>query len=158
MFCRIYKICVRIREKVLHLCSGKGKVIRSFPVICGRNSKEGTKQCEGDQRTPRGNYYICTINEKSQFTLFFGLSYPNPEDAARGLKENLISDEEYKEIITSWKNRQRPPWNTPLGGEIGIHGGGINRDGTQGCIGMKDEDILELKHCLKKGTNVEIIY
>ena len=62
------------------------------------------------------------------------------------------------DIIHANEKRIRPPWNTPLGGEIGIHGGGINRDGTRGCIGMRDEDVIELGEYVGIGDVVVIEY
>lgn len=137
-------ISVDIVGKTLSLTGRDGSVTAVYPVIAGRNSHEGSKEKEGDQRTPRGTYYICTINEKSQFTLFFGISYPGPEDARKALNENRISEEQYGDIIAACSENRRPLWNTALGGQVGIHGGGIDRDGTRGCIGMKDDDVREL--------------
>ncbi len=49
-----------------------------------------------------------------------------------------------------------PPWHTPLGGEIGIHGGGTKYDWTYGCIAMSDEDIYRAKEYIRLGTCVNI--
>jgi len=163
------RIEVFIRDKVLKVLQRGGSLqgiqgeygadwaeAERFPIICGRNSFEGTKMREGDQRTPRGEYYICYINDKSKFTLFFGLSYPNKEDAQRGLEANLIDEKDFGRISSAIDKKERPPWNTPLGGEVGIHGGGIDRDGTRGCIALKDEDVLILgKYINKKNTDKE---
>lgn len=131
-------------------------VLASYPVIIGRNSHQGPKEQEGDQRTPKGSYYICTINYESSFTLFFGISYPNRIDAEKARSKGLISIDQYNEIIKAQNNKIRPPWNTPLGGEVGIHGGGICRDGTRGCIGMKDEDVLSLEKFISLGMTIDI--
>lgn len=130
---------------------------KTYPVITGRNSHLGTKEREGDQRTPRGDYYICTINEQSQFTLFFGISYPDVKDALWGFENEIITQEQKEKILRASALKERPPWDTPLGGEVGIHGGGIDRDGTRGCIGMRDEDVLDLKQFIKTGMPVGII-
>ncbi len=61
-------------------------------------------------------------------TLFIGISYPSIEDAERGLKQVLINRRQYDAIVKEIRNRKRPPWNTPLGGEIGLHGGGTHSD------------------------------
>lgn len=119
-------------------------------------SPEGNKLRDGDGRTPEGGYYICTKNPKSRFTLFLGLSYPNQDDAARGLAEGLISKEEFEQIYTAIENRRRPPWETALGGKIGIHGMGTSRDWTAGCVAMEDEDIKWLWDQTEIGDAVEI--
>ena len=118
---------------------------------------DGPKQREGDRRTPEGNYYICYRNNESRFHLFMGLSYPNDHDARTGLEEGLISREKCQEIAEAVSTKARPDWYTPLGGEVGIHGGGINRKGTLGCIALENEDIEELWAATTHGTSVEIV-
>jgi len=118
----------------------------------------GTKEREGDQRTPSGKYYVCAINEESRFKLFFGISYPGNIDAENAFKKGIINKEHRVSIFKSISEKRRPPWDTPMGGEIGIHGGGIDRDGTRGCIGMKNGDILELGKYVEMGTVVEIFW
>ncbi len=152
----MYEISISLRKKILYVIDFLGGVVEKFPIITGRKSLEGAKGKEGDERTPRGMYYVCTVNEKSKFTLFFGISYPNKLDALWGLERGVITKEEYSSILDAIERRVRPPWDTPLGGEIGIHGGGIDRDGTRGCIGMKDEDVLMLKRYIGYGSNVYI--
>ena len=114
--------------------------LRSFQISLGFSPK-GNKIMDGDGRTPEGNYYICTKNPYSKFTLFLGISYPNATDAERGYSDGLISKEEYDLIIHSVKEKKRPPWETALGGKIGIHGMGASADWTAGCIAMENEDI-----------------
>lgn len=153
-----YKILINIMKGRLRVVDESGISVAVFPVICGRHSSRGKKRFEGDQRTPRGSYYVCTINPESKFTLFFGISYPNLKDAREALDRREISFEQFEKIKEAVEKNLRPPWNTPLGGEIGIHGGGIDRDGTRGCIGMRDEDVLKLKQYVVRGTPVEIEY
>ncbi|MCE1247062.1 MAG: L,D-transpeptidase [Firmicutes bacterium] len=150
------RIVVSMKRNRLTLLGADGKKIKEFPIIYGRNSAEGTKEIEGDQKTPRGKYYICYINEQSQFTLFFGLSYPGNIDGVKGYAKGLVNLDELTEIFLTNRLKQKPPWYTKLGGEIGIHGGGIDRDGTRGCIAMKDEDVIELGSHIFKGMEVEI--
>ena len=149
------KIVIDIALKQLTVYNSRS-VLKTYPVITGRNSHLGHKEKEGDQRTPRGDYYVCTINEKSKFTLFFGLSYPNTEDAKGAFLRGVIDEKQRDGIISAITKEARPPWNTPMGGEIGIHGGGIGRDGTRGCIGMRDEDVLDLRRFVEMGMTVEI--
>ena len=105
---------------------------------------EGPKNREGDGRTPEGEYYICTKNLKSKFTLFLGISYPNAEDALRGFERGIINKEELENIKLAIAERRRPDWDTQLGGQIGIHGKGNSFDWTAGCIALNDEDIMAL--------------
>ncbi len=45
----------------------------------------------------------------------------------------------------------QPPWDTPLGGEIGLHGGGAGTDWTLGCIALDNEAIEDLWDTLRLG-------
>lgn len=133
----------------------KDRIIATYKIGLGFSPK-GHKIREGDGRTPEGEYYICTKNHKSRFTLFLGLSYPNIEDAERGLKDGLIDEESHKAIKASIDARKRPDWSTLLGGQIGIHGKGSQFDWTAGCVSLEDEDIKELWDNVELGTSVEI--
>lgn len=119
-----------------------GRVIGTWEAKIGRESASGDKTQEGDEITPSGSFYICTKNDKSQYYLALGLSYPAIDDAERGLKEGLINQDQYDAIVKANKAGEKPPWDTPLGGAIEIHGS--QGGGTAGCIAMTDEvmDIL----------------
>jgi murein L,D-transpeptidase YafK len=95
-------------------------------------------------------------NPKSQYYLSLGLSYPNIQDAERGLREGLISREQYDRIAEAIREGRRPPWHTPLGGEIFIHGDGSKKDWTLGCIALHNNDIRELYDVVPVGTPVLI--
>ncbi len=136
-YIRIYK-----SRRVLELY-GDDILIGRFKIGLG-SSPIGDKTIEGDSKTPEGSYYICTRNENSKFTLFLGLNYPNTEDAGLALENNMISKEEYDWIRFAETKKQRPPWHTAMGGQVGIHGGGNTCDWTQGCIALSNHDILIL--------------
>ena len=111
---------------------------------------------EGDGKVPEGEYYVCTKNEQSKFTLFLGLSYPNIEDAKKGLEQGLISEQDYARIEAAIREHRRPDWETALGGKIGIHGKGSSFDWTAGCIALEDEDIRDLWTQVELGDKVTI--
>lgn len=127
-----------------------------FPIVLGK-CPEGRKMREGDFRTPEGEYYVCTKNEKSKYHLALGLSYPNPADAADALNRGEITHEQHSAVLSAHADRKRPPWDTPLGGFIMIHGGGIESDWTAGCIAMKNADIETLFSLCPMKTPVKII-
>ena len=116
----------------------------------------GDKMREGDGCTPEGEFYVCNHNTESKYKLSLGLSYPSAEDAARGLAAGLITQEQCDAIVRANAARGIPPWDTPLGGEICIHGGGARRDWTKGCIALDDADICELFELVPDGTPVTI--
>ena len=127
-----------------------------FPIVLGKCPK-GHKEREGDFRTPEGEYYVCTKNEKSKYHLALGLSYPNPADADAAFETGKISPEQHAAILCAHANGKRPPWDTKLGGFIMIHGGGLASDWTAGCIAMENEDIAALFALCPLGTPVKII-
>ncbi|MEK7448193.1 MAG: L,D-transpeptidase [Planctomycetota bacterium] len=141
-------------ERKLFLYSG-AQPIKTYRIGLGRAPREPKKQ-EGDKKTPVGEYYVCTRNEKSSFHLFLGLSYPNIKDAQRGLSEGLITPDESNQIAEAINKKEKPPWATKLGGWIGIHGSGSNADWTLGCIALDDEDVEELWFTAPLGTPVVI--
>lgn len=138
------KIIVKKNQRVLELYSND-KLIRTYTIALGSNPNSDKTQ-EGDGSTPLGEFYIFTKNDKSKFYLSLGLSYPNIEDAKRGLRDGLISLEEHDAIVTAINEKKMPPQNTKLGGEIYIHGGTVGKptDWTQGCVALTDKDIKEL--------------
>jgi murein L,D-transpeptidase YafK len=148
-------IVVRKAERVLELHLSGGSVAR-YPIVLGF-SPDGDKEIEGDGRTPVGEFYIFTKNDKSRFHLSLGLSYPRIVDAERGLACGLITVDEYDEIIAAHRSGRKPPQKTSLGGEIYIHGGGIERESTRGCIGLRDEDIEKLFAAIDVGAKVTIL-
>ena len=147
-------ISITKAERRLVLYDGQVEVY-SAPVGLGPNPI-GHKQRQGDGRTPEGIYRVCTRNDRSRFHLFLGISYPGQPDADRGLRVGLISQTQYDAILAAWASRRRPPWDTRLGGEIGIHGSGASWDWTLGCIALNDPDIEVLWSLCPLGTTVRI--
>jgi hypothetical protein len=136
------------------------KPVKAYRVISGNNTADKAK--EGDLCTPEGEFYVCMKNPQSKYVLSLGLSYPNLEDANRGLRDKLIDQAQYGRIVDAIAKHETPPWDTPLGGEIMIHGcatesdGKTWRSGTAGCVAMLDDDIRELFPAIPVGTVVEI--
>lgn len=128
--------------------------IGTWPAKLGRQSATGDKVQQGDEITPSGKFYVCLMNDQSQYYRALGLSYPNIEDAERGLKDGLINQEQYQAIVDANKAGEKPPWDTPLGGAIEIHGeqGG----GTAGCIAVTNDVMDTLWQYCKVGVPVTI--
>ena len=132
-----------------------GRLSRTYPCALG-SRPVGHKQREGDARTPEGLYYVCTRNQRSNFHLFLGISYPNADDATAARGDARISPEELRAIADAIAARRQPPWDTPLGGEIGLHGGGASGDWTLGCIALGNRAIEDLWDQLRLGDPVLI--
>ena len=148
------KIVVKKSQRQLLLFSGN-RLIRTYRIGLGL-SPVGDKVRAGDRRTPEGDFYIFTKNDKSAFYLSLGVSYPNAAHAERGLRDGLISRAQYEAITRALKARQTPPQNTRLGGDIYIHGNGARSDWTWGCVALENEDVHELFGAVGVGTPVTI--
>lgn len=119
-----------------------GKPFKTYAIALGREPV-GPKQREGDGKTPEGSYTISGRNPKSAFHLSLRISYPSADDVQRARKAGVSP-----------------------GGDIMIHGlpngqGSIGaahrqRDWTEGCIAVTDEEIEELWKLAPDGTPVEI--
>lgn len=148
------KLLVEKSRRTLSVFSA-GRPVKTYRIALGAQPV-GDKVGQGDGRTPEGRFYVCAKNEDSRYFRSLGLSYPNMEDAERGVAEGLITKRQQREIDEAIRHARRPPWDTKLGGEIMIHGGGAGRDWTTGCVALSDSDIGELFASVPLGTPVEI--
>ena len=149
------RIIVRKSARKLELYSDS-VLLKSYKVGLGLNPVADKKQ-EGDRCTPEGEFYIFTKNNKSAYYLSLGLSYPNAEDADRGLRDGLITKAEYRAIRAALRKKTMPLQNTKLGGQIYIHGHGAASDWTWGCVALENEDVRELYDAVSVGTPVSIV-
>jgi murein L,D-transpeptidase YafK len=131
--------------------------VKSYRVAVGPNP--GPKQVEGDLRTPEGEYYVCLRQGRGQtrFVRALGLNYPNAADARRGLSAGRITQAQFDKIVYEVDRGRQPPWDTPLGGEILIHGKKDGRSETKGCIALEDAQILEIFPKIPLNTLVVIL-
>jgi len=138
----IDRVFVDKSDRVLKLMSN-GKVIRSYRIALG-GRPTGHKQQEGDQRTPVGVYTLDYKNENSIAHRSIHISYPNTEDKARATSLGVSP-----------------------GGDIMIHGqmngfghlGWLNqqRDWTDGCIAVTNDEMDNIMAAVTIGTSIEIV-
>jgi murein L,D-transpeptidase YafK len=139
---RIDRIVVHKKDHTLELMS-KGKIIRTYKVALG-GEPVGPKTCQGDHRTPEGEYVIDARNANSQFHRSLHVSYPNWEDRKRSSAAHCSP-----------------------GGDIMIHGlpngyGFVDaahrlKDWTDGCVAVTDQEIEEIWKEVPNGTPVKIL-
>lgn len=141
-------------KRRLELFAG-GSVVRVYHIGLGLNPVPD-KQRQGDRATPEGEFYVFTRNNRSAFYLSLGVSYPNIEDAERGLRDGLITRSQREAIVRAIRRKTTPPQNTRLGGDIYIHGNGAGSDWTWGCVALENEDIRELFDAIPVGTPITI--
>jgi len=153
-------IVVRKQARTLLLYL-EDRLERTYPVALGRNWA-ADKAVEGDEATPVGEFYICAKNPRSRYFRSLCISYPNAEDAERGLAAGLITPQEHAQIHAAIRQRTMPPQRTRLGGEIYIHGQGPaqrndnSKDWTRGCIALENTAMQELYELISLGTPIRI--
>lgn len=172
LFCFCFSLAVSANDDIwllvdttaLKIEVKKGeKTLDTINDIAIGRAGAGFKTHRGDNVTPYGDYRIGWVGERSSFRRFYGLTYPSVDDAESALQKGLIDQKTHDRIIDAHRYHQVPPQNTPLGGQIGIHGLGRadpkihkSMNWTHGCIAMTNSQIDQLSHWLGTGTLVKI--
>lgn len=155
-------LLVDTKARKIEVKKGEQTIETLESIAIGRGGA-GFKSHRGDNITPFGNYRIGWIGKKSMFKRFLGLNYPSVEDADKALRRGLIDRLTYYRIVSAHQHNMIPPQNTPLGGQIGIHGLGradprVHKafDWTHGCIALTNKQIDHLSQLVDTGTLVKI--
>ena len=130
-------VIVDKQRMTLQMYDFKGNLTFSAPIACGRNL--GNKKEKGDLRTPEGVFHVISIEDASGWS----------HDFKDG---NGVIDSAYG------------PWfirlDTPGHKGIGIHGThapeSLGTRATEGCIRLKNEDVVKLKEKVHIGMTVVI--
>jgi murein L,D-transpeptidase YafK len=162
--------CLRIERLVVHKgerrlyahCEGGMRV--PLRVALGRDPV-GHKQRAGDHRTPEGDYRIAGPPVRSRFHRFVPIDYPSRADADAALAARHISPADHARILAAHRRGVPPPDDTPLGGNVGLHGEGARwrgesaggLDWTYGCIALADGDLDFVIDRVKVGTPISIL-
>ena len=122
----------------LWLVDAQGNAIQEWGVACAVNY--GPKKVRGDHKTPEGTFKINQLLN------------------AKGLSHDFGDGKgPVKDAYGPWFLRLDVPGFI----DIGIHGTpfpeSIGTRATEGCVRMRNEDILELKSQVKVGTTVIIL-
>ena len=155
-------ILVDTDSRVLQVLRGT-RVVASFEgVAIGRYGKSYFRR-KGDNRTPLGKFRIGWITSNTRYHLFLGLTFPDLEAADRALQDGGIDEAQWQAIRRASVAGKTPPQNTPLGGNIGLHGVGKGDvevheqyNWTNGCVALTNAQIDQLVRWVKVGTPVEI--
>lgn len=155
-------IRVAKQEQTVFVYRG-AELLRTVPADLGNNifsdkARRGGYTTPDHWRTPEGRFFIVEKKEDSQYHRALLLNYPRAEDARRGLREGIISREEFKAILRADEEQRRPPMHTALGGLIEIHGDGTGggTNWTHGCVALLNDHIDQLWHLVREGTPVLI--
>lgn len=141
----------------------EGRVLESFSGIAIGRAGASHERRRDDRRTPLGEFRIVKIKEPSSFHRFFIIDYPNEARASLALERGEIDDATFQEIRSAVRAGRLPPQDTPLGGNLGIHGLGRGDlrihetfNWTQGCVALTNEQIDQLTQWIRVGTRVVI--
>ncbi|MEN8260049.1 MAG: L,D-transpeptidase [Pseudomonadota bacterium] len=155
-------VLVDTQELVLTVMNGTKPVEQFRNIAIGRGGVSYEKR-RGDDRTPLGSFRIGWVNQNSSYRLFFGFNYPSLDIAKRGLISGIIDVDTFNLLKQASENDQIPPQNTPLGGQIGIHGIGSGdpriheaMNWTHGCVALTNVQVERLARWVTKGTLIII--
>lgn len=133
-------VIVKKSERRLYLYS-EGEVLRVYRVSLGRRPS-GHKLWEGDGRTPEGRYELDWRNANSQYYRSIHISYPSAEEIAAA---EIRGDDPGGMIMIH---------GLPSGGSRSAH---RERDWTDGCIAVTNEEMAEIWATVEDGTPIEIV-
>lgn len=125
-------------------------------IALGRNPV-GAKRREGDGKTPEGTYQICLAKAQGKYGQSLGLNYPNVGDARLAYAGGLIDSATLHAVENAISQGRRPPWGSPMGGEIHIHAGGTDTDWTEGCVALSEADMAVLYEHRSQIEDIEIL-
>jgi len=155
-------ILVETDKQILTLMNGNRPELVIRNIALGRYGTTSAKR-KGDRKTPLGEFRIAWIKRDSRFHRFLGLDYPNLEHGRIAYEEGRLSAREWDAIRNAAAHSALPPQDTPLGGQIGLHGIGEGNlawheqfNWTNGCIALTNEQIDLLLDRVDVGTRVVI--
>jgi len=149
-------------KHTLQLFQGESEVFKFDGIAIGKGGPDYYR-LKGDERTPKGKFRVGWTNPKSRYRYFIGLDYPRNAHAKRALENGDITESDKERIEKAIYRGKLPPQNTPLGGQIGIHGLGradpklhAMADWTRGCVAVTNQQIDRLRRHVHIGMSVVI--
>ena len=153
------RILIEKEKRCLTVFDAEGQRLLHCRIALGK-APVGRKKCEGDGKTPEGSFYVCTKNPNSKFHLALGVSYPDENAAQEALEKGRITSQQFDSIVSAQRNKKRPPWDTPLGGFIMIHGehpDDKTGDWTAGCVAVTNTEMEILFAAAQLGDEIDIL-
>lgn len=103
----VSNIWIKVHKKERKLFFIKGTtILKTYPIALSFKNPTGDKHKLGDHATPEGRFFICEILKsppQRYGSRSMRLSYPNIEDARRGLSAKLIKYATYLGIVKAIK-------------------------------------------------------
>lgn len=128
-------------ERKLQILAGD-KVLHEFGIALGGRPL-GHKQQEGDQRTPEGPYTLDYRKADSAYYKALHISYPEARDVERSKAAGVSPGG----LIMIHGQRNGFGWLAPLTQRF---------DWTDGCIGLRNEDMDVVWQTVVNGTPIEL--
>lgn len=135
------KVLIEKKARRLTLLT-KGEVIKTYTIALG-GDPVGPKERQGDLKTPEGIYVIDGRNGNSGYHLALHISYPNEQDKRRAAALGVSPGGDI--MIHGIKNGF---------GEIGASH--AQKDWTEGCIAVTNQEMEEIYRFVPNGTTVVI--
>lgn len=136
------KIRVYKSNRELQVLDEEGDVIKKYRISLGF-SPVGSKEKEGDGKTPEGIYQLIR-NPGTKHPLGYMITYPTLIQTAEANKRDV--DPGFDVLIHGFsaatKNQTADHWK---------------EDWTCGCIAMTDEELLEVRELVPFGSSIEIL-
>ncbi|MBM3463153.1 MAG: hypothetical protein FJX76_13705 [Armatimonadetes bacterium] len=130
------------RHYLLEVAERDGTLLKRFPIALGRNPVR-RKLHQDNASTPEGVYHIIGRQARATYYRAYDIDYPNAADRAR--------------YDRARKRHQLPLPIPDIGGEIQIHGRGINSNWTFGCMALRNQDMDELFGCPAITTGIPVL-
>jgi hypothetical protein len=148
-------VVVHKSKRNVALCKSS-KLVKNLRSGLG-STPIGTKQKDGDGKTPEGVFFVPELVPTSSFYKAFLLSYPGPDDAQRGYTAGLITSDVRAQITSAQSACVAPPQDTALGGQIELQGNGSSTDWTAGNIALDDASVDLLWSSIGVGDTIVVI-
>ncbi len=155
-------VVVDTQAQRLDVLNGDKVVFSADGIAIGRGGA-GAERRRGDAKTPLGHFQITEIKPSKTFGTFLLLDFPRRGHVEAALRSGLISEAERNRLIRAIERGQPPPQDSPLGGQIGIHGVGTGNprlhaltNWTSGCVALTNSQLSQLLRLVSVGTEVVI--
>ncbi len=120
-----------------------GKAIKEYSISLGENPV-GHKIKEGDKRTPEGTYILDWRTESDRYFRSIHISYPNQNDKGLAMERGVHPGG----MIMI---HGIPPLYDRVGKQL------KERDWTDGCIAVTNEEMTEIWNSVPNGTPIQIL-
>jgi len=140
---KIDYILIDKQKRKMYVYKG-GKIDEEYSISLGKNPI-GTKEKQGDFKTPEGSYWIRKKICSPKYYRSLSISYPSHEDAKKAKAKGLNPGGD----ITI---HAQPTWNADGNGDDYT----LTHNWTNGCIAVTNSAMKKLWYCVDEGVPVII--